>query len=61
MINITKWFSDNFNKSKDFRLNYNSLLEGSYLTQRNLDDFNNPKYKTYITKLDIFKYITVLE
>ena len=61
MINIQKWFSDNFNKSKDFRLNYNSLLEGSYLTQRNLDDFNHPKYKNYISKLDIFKYNTVLD
>lgn len=57
---MQQWFLNNYSKNKEFKLQYNELLKSSYLTQRNLDDFKNPKYKTHITKLDIFKYITVL-
>lgn len=59
MLNYTKWFSNKYKKSSNFRLEYNELLNSSYLTAQNLDDFNNPNYS--ITKLDIFKYITVLD
>lgn len=59
MLNLQKWFTKNYKKSEAFRLNYNELLNSSYLTPKNLKDFSNPKYS--ITRLDIFKYITVLE
>lgn len=61
MLNYTKWFSNNYKKVEDFKLNYDNLLESSSITPKNLEDFNNPKYNSYITKLDIFKYITVLD
>ena len=59
MLNYTKWFSNNYKKSEDFRLKYNELLNSSYITPKNLEDFSNPNYS--LSKLDIFKYITVLE
>ena len=61
MLNFTKWFLNNYKKSADFKLNYNELLKSSHITNKNLEDFNNPKYNSHITKLDIFKYITVLD
>jgi len=59
MLNYINWFSNNYKKSSNFRLEYNELLNSSYLTDQNLDDFNNPNYS--ITKLEIFKYVTVLD
>jgi len=59
MLNYTKWFTNNYKKSEDFKLNYNELLNSSYLTPQNLKDFNNSSYT--LTKLDIFKYVTVIE
>jgi len=59
MLNITQWFSINYNKSEEFRLIYDELLKSSYLTSKNLEDFDNQNYN--LTKLDVFKYITVLE
>ena len=61
MLNYIKWFSNNYKKIEDFKLNYDILLQSSAITPQNLEDFNNPKYNSYITKLDIFKYITVLD
>ena len=61
MLNYIKWFSNNYKKIEDFKLNYDNLLQSSAITPQNLEDFNNPKYNSYITKLDIFKYITVLD
>lgn len=61
MININQWFLNNYEATKQNKLKYNDLLKSSYLTNKNLEDFNNSKYKSYFTKLDIFKYITVLE
>ena len=58
MLNYSNWFTNNY-KKKEFKINYDTLLESSCITIKNLEDFNNPKYS--ITKLDIFKYITVLE
>ena len=59
MLNYIKWFTTNWNKSESFRLDYDELLNSSNLTSKNLEDFNNLNYK--LTKLDIFKYITVLD
>ena len=59
MLNYNKWFTNNHKKSEIFRLNYDELLNSSNLTNKNLEDFNNLKYS--LTKLDIFKYITVLD
>ena len=59
MINTQKWFTNNWKKSESFRLDYSELLNSSNLTNKNLEDFNNSNYK--LTKLDIFKYITVLD
>ncbi len=59
MLNLKKWFTNNYKNYETFRLNYKELLNSSYLTSQNLDDFNNPNY--LLTNLDIFKYITVLE
>jgi len=57
MLNFTKWFTNNYIKSEISQLNYNELLASSHLTSKNLEDF-----KTYsISKLDILKYILVLE
>lgn len=61
MLNYIKWLSNNYKKIEDFKLNYDNLLQSSAITPQNLEDFNNPKYNSYITKLDILKYITVLD
>lgn len=59
MLNYINWFSNNYKNSKSFRLDYKELLNSTYLTSKNLEDFSNPNYS--LSKLDIFKYITVLE
>ena len=59
MLNFKKWFTNNFKNSETFKLNYNELLNSSFLTSKNLEDLSNSNYS--LTKLDIFKYITVLE
>ena len=59
MLNLKKWFTNNYKNSSSFKLEYNELLNSSYLTSKNLEDFSNPNYS--ITKFNIFKYVTVLE
>ena len=61
MIQLQQWFLNNYDTTKENKNKFNELLKSSYLSPENLQDFNNPKYKSYISKLDIFKYITVLE
>ena len=58
MFNIQKWFTYNYENNRNFKLNYNNLLQSSCLTSKNLEDFNNPNYN--LSELDIYKYITVL-
>lgn len=59
MLNTQKWFTSNWKKSETFRLDYNELLVSSNLTTKNLEDFEDSNNK--LTKLDILKYITVLD
>lgn len=59
MINIQNWFLNSYEKSQTFKTKYNHLLQSSCLTNKNLKDFKNLGYN--LSKLDIFKYVTVLE